>query len=282
VQHATTRTIKPWNNKYDTNTVGPIMEPGLPTSPLPKTTQELDELAIKAMSATIKAPAPGLPTSPLPKTTQELDGLLVKAVPETIMEPALPTSPLPKTTQELDDLAINAVLETIKALAPGLPTSPLPKTTLELDDLSIIAVPETIKAPAPGLPTSPVPKTTQELDDLSIKAVPEPTVATTLAMRVREVVPRPRGPDETKISPTLSSGVSDRVMTLFLVAVGFFFVSLIWHLYIRVGWDRDGAKQVDKRAVGAMELGRLASTNQGDAERSGKGKAKFREANKVS
>ncbi|KAK5193036.1 hypothetical protein LTR20_007455 [Exophiala xenobiotica] len=256
VQHATTRTIKPWNNKYDTNTVGPIMEPGLPTSPLPKTTQELDELAIKAMSATIKAPAPGLPTSPLPKTTQELDDLLVKAVPETIMEPALPTTLLPKTTQELDDLAINAVLETIKA-------------------------------PAPGLPTSPLPKTTQELDDLSIKAVPEPTVATTLAIRVREVVPRPRGPDETKIAPELSNGVSDRVMTLFLVAVGFFFVSLIWHLYIRVGWDRDGAKQLDKRAVGAMELGRLASTNQADVERSGKGKAKgaglwLREANKVS
>ncbi|KAK5260556.1 hypothetical protein LTR40_003946 [Exophiala xenobiotica] len=207
------------------------MEPGLPTSPLPKTTQELDELAIKAMSATIKAPAPGLPTSPLPKTTQELDDLLVKAVPETIMEPALPTTLLPKTTQELDDLAINAVLETIKA-------------------------------PAPGLPTSPLPKTTQELDDLSIKAVPEPTVATTLAIRVREVVPRPRGPDETKIAPELSNGVSDRVMTLFLVAL-------------------------DKRAVGAMELGRLASTNQADVERSGKGKAKgaglwLREANKVS
>jgi hypothetical protein len=196
VQHATTRTIKPWNNKYETYTVGPIEEPGLPTSPLPKTTQELDDLSIKA-------------------------------------------------------------------------------------------VPQTIKAPEPGLPTSPLLKTTQELDDLSIKAVPEPTVATTLAMRVREVVPRPWGPDETKTAPELSNGISDRVMTLFLVAVGFFFVSLIWHLYIRVGWDRDGAKQVDKRAVGAMELGRLASTNQGDLERSGKGKAKgaglwLREANKVS
>ncbi|KAK4946229.1 hypothetical protein LTR10_014741 [Elasticomyces elasticus] len=61
-------------------------------------------------------------------------------------------------------------------------------------------------------------------------------------------------------------GVSDHALVFFLVAVGFFSVSLIWHMYIRIGWDRDGARQIDKTATTAMEMDRLPSDGAGQAE----------------
>ncbi|KIW51631.1 hypothetical protein PV05_10335 [Exophiala xenobiotica] len=192
-----------------------------------------------------------------------------------------PVTPRPVTTEYLDEYGTKTV-GPIKG--PDIPSSPIPRSTQYLDDLSANTVLEIIKEPdRPATLT----RTTKWLNAISTKGVPEIMVTTGMATRVKEVVPRPAGPGQTKIPPKLSNGVSDRVMTLFLVAVGFFFVSLIWHLYIRVGWDRDGVKQLDKRAVGAMELGRLASTSQGDVESRGKGKARgaglwLNEANKVS
>lgn len=53
----------------------------------------------------------------------------------------------------------------------------------------------------------------------------------------------------------------------FSVAVGFFFVSLISHSYIRFGWDRDGARQIDKQATAAMEMNGLPSEGGSQAER---------------
>ncbi|KIW97299.1 uncharacterized protein Z519_02691 [Cladophialophora bantiana CBS 173.52] len=50
------------------------------------------------------------------------------------------------------------------------------------------------------------------------------------------------------------SGVSDSVVVFFLAAVGFFFISLIWNLYVRYGWARDKAMDTDLDAVGAMRL----------------------------
>ena len=61
-------------------------------------------------------------------------------------------------------------------------------------------------------------------------------------------------------------GVSDHALVFFLVAVGFFSVSLIWHLYIRFGWDRDGARQIDKAATTAMEMDRLPSEGPSQVE----------------
>ncbi|KIW20510.1 hypothetical protein PV08_01085 [Exophiala spinifera] len=52
---------------------------------------------------------------------------------------------------------------------------------------------------------------------------------------------------------------TERALMLFLTAVGFFFISLIWNLYVQFGWERDGVGQLDKHAAGAMELDRLAS-----------------------
>ncbi len=221
------------------------------------------------------------PVTPRPVTTEYLDEYGTKTV-GPIKEPDIPSSPIPRSTQYLDDLSANTVLEIIKE--PDIPSSPIPRSTEYLEDIATKAIPEIIKEPdRPATLT----RTTKWLNAISTKAAPELMVTTGMATRVKEVVPRPAGPGQTKIPPKLSNGVSDRVMTLFLVAVGFFFVSLIWHLYIRVGWDRDGVKQLDKRAVGAMELGRLASTSQGDVESRGKGKARgaglwLNEANKVS
>ena len=222
------------------------------------------------------------PVTPRPVTTEYLDEYGTKTV-GPIKEPDIPSSPIPRSTQYLDDLSITPLLEPGKE--PDLPSSPIPRTTQYLDAISARAIPEIIKEQdRPGTTRT---RTTKWLNAISTKAAPELMVTTGMATRVKEVVPRPAGPGQTKIPPKLSNGVSDRVMTLFLVAVGFFFVSLIWHLYIRVGWDRDGVKQLDKRAVGAMKLGRLASANQGDVESRGKGKARgaglwLNEANKVS
>ncbi|KIX96853.1 uncharacterized protein Z520_07573 [Fonsecaea multimorphosa CBS 102226] len=64
-------------------------------------------------------------------------------------------------------------------------------------------------------------------------------------------------------------GVSNSALAFFLAAVGFFFVSLIWNLYVRFGWARDKAKQTDMGAVGAMRLGSLGGEDRGK----GRGKA---------
>ncbi|OQV05202.1 hypothetical protein CLAIMM_09981 [Cladophialophora immunda] len=58
-------------------------------------------------------------------------------------------------------------------------------------------------------------------------------------------------------------GVSDSAAVFFLAAVGFFFVSLVWNLYVRHGWARDQAKQTDVGAVGAMRLGSLVGEGRG-------------------
>lgn len=65
----------------------------------------------------------------------------------------------------------------------------------------------------------------------------------------------------------LHNGISDQALVFFLVTVGFFFVSLIWHLYIRFGWDRDGARQIDKQATAAMEMTGLPSDGGNRTER---------------
>ncbi|ETI23507.1 hypothetical protein G647_05309 [Cladophialophora carrionii CBS 160.54] len=44
-------------------------------------------------------------------------------------------------------------------------------------------------------------------------------------------------------------------LAFFLSAIGFFFLSLIWNLYLQVGLARDQAKKIDGRAVQAMRTG---------------------------
>ncbi|KAH0846336.1 hypothetical protein FOPE_12331 [Fonsecaea pedrosoi] len=70
------------------------------------------------------------------------------------------------------------------------------------------------------------------------------------------------------ISPP--SRVSNSAIVLFLGAVGFFFVSLVWNLYIRHGWTRDKANQIDVGAAGAMRLTSLT----GERRRGGTAKAR--------
>jgi len=256
---------------------GLVQHSDTPVTPRPVTTEYLDEYGTKTVGP-IKGP--DIPSSPIPRSTQYLDDLSANTVLEIINEPDRPAT-LTRTTKWLNAISTKGVPEIINE--PDRPAT-LTRTTKWLNAISTKGVPEIIKEPdRPATLT----RTTKWLNAISTKGVPEIMVTTGMATRVKEVVPRPAGPGQTKIPPKLSNGVSDRVMTLFLVAVGFFFVSLIWHLYIRVGWDRDGVKQLDKRAVGAMELGRLASTSQGDVESRGKGKARgaglwLNEANKVS
>ncbi|EXJ72363.1 uncharacterized protein A1O5_04867 [Cladophialophora psammophila CBS 110553] len=66
------------------------------------------------------------------------------------------------------------------------------------------------------------------------------------------------------------SGVSDSVVVFFLAAVGFFFVSLIWNLYLRYGRVQDKAKDTDLDTVGAMRLRSLF----GESTPKGKGREK--------
>jgi hypothetical protein len=63
----------------------------------------------------------------------------------------------------------------------------------------------------------------------------------------------PGSPEQQPPSTVGHSGPSDQALTFLLVAVGFFLLSVMWHLYVRRGWDRDGAKQVDFDATRAMQ-----------------------------
>ncbi|KAI1612215.1 hypothetical protein EDD36DRAFT_466054 [Exophiala viscosa] len=78
-------------------------------------------------------------------------------------------------------------------------------------------------------------------------------------------------------SQSIRNGVSDRALIFFLVAVGFFSVSLIWNLYIRIGWHRDGARQIDKKATTAMEMDRLPTNevSQGESQRKSRGAGRW-------
>lgn len=55
--------------------------------------------------------------------------------------------------------------------------------------------------------------------------------------------------------------VTDNTVLFFLGSLGFFLTSVVWHLYIRYGWVRDGAKGLDARASGAMAMGRMGVMN---------------------
>lgn len=61
-------------------------------------------------------------------------------------------------------------------------------------------------------------------------------------------------PQQGAYIPPHDAGISGHAIVFFLVAVGFFLVSLMWHLYIRFGWDKDGLEQLDSRAVEAMDV----------------------------
>ncbi|KIW76052.1 hypothetical protein Z517_10797 [Fonsecaea pedrosoi CBS 271.37] len=74
--------------------------------------------------------------------------------------------------------------------------------------------------------------------------------------------------NEKLISPP--SRVSNSAVVFFLGAVGFFFVSLIWNLYIRHVWTWDKVNQIDIGAAGAMRLTSLT----GERRRGGTAKAR--------
>ncbi|KIX09939.1 uncharacterized protein Z518_01020 [Rhinocladiella mackenziei CBS 650.93] len=94
---------------------------------------------------------------------------------------------------------------------------------------------------------------------------------TTLVSLIHKTGTPPESPGPPPNSPSSRPSISDHILSFFPLVSGFFLITLIWNLYIRAGRDRGGAKQIDGKSVGTMELERLLSKAKGKVRASSSG-----------
>ncbi|KAL2419829.1 hypothetical protein ABEF95_005965 [Exophiala dermatitidis] len=100
-------------------------------------------------------------------------------------------------------------------------------------------------------------RSAKELDDIWTSMIKndQPAVKAMMApasnphILVRADVPKEHGPSHIP--------VTDNTILFFLGSLGFFLTAVMWNLYVRYGWDRDGAMKIDATARRAM--GRASS-----------------------